>query len=151
VPIVALMPVDHPLADPNGVSLEALAGEPFIDFPAGFGNRRIVDAAYQRLGLTRSVAVEVNDTGDAAAYVQLGLGVSLVPSIAFGGGPGDGVRATRCGRPALGALARRLHGPDAERGDAGAARPDPELHPADRLTALARSLAVAAVAAADVW
>ena len=90
VPIVVLMPVDHPLADPAGVSLEALAGEPFIDFPAGFGNRRIVDAAYERLGLTRTVAVEVNDTSDAAAYVRLGLGVSLVPSIAFGA-PSDGV------------------------------------------------------------
>ncbi len=99
VPIVALMRADHPLADPTGVSLKALAGEPFIDFPIGYGIRRAVDAAYERLGLTRSVAVEVNDTSDAAAYVRLGLGVSLVPSVAFGR-PGHGVREFPL-RPAL--------------------------------------------------
>lgn len=98
--IVALLPIDHPLAGAAGVSLTELADEQFVDFPAGFGNRRIVDDAFERLGLTRSVAVEVNDTSDAAAYVRLGLGVSLVPSIAFGE-PDSGVRAIPIHKPAL--------------------------------------------------
>jgi DNA-binding transcriptional LysR family regulator len=80
VPIVVLLRHDHRLAQRTAVSLSELANEQFIDFPAGFGNRRIVDDAFARLGLERSVAVEVTDVTDAAAYVRHGLGVSLVPN-----------------------------------------------------------------------
>lgn len=79
VPIVVLLRDDHPLAGQTTVDLADLADEQFIDFPVGFGNRRIVDDAFTRLGLQRSVSVEVTDVTDAAAYVRHGLGVSLVP------------------------------------------------------------------------
>jgi DNA-binding transcriptional LysR family regulator len=78
-PIVVLLREDHPLAGQNAVDLADLAGEQFIDFPIGFGHRRIVDAAFTRLGRERAVAIEVTDVTDAAAYVRHGLGVSLVP------------------------------------------------------------------------
>jgi DNA-binding transcriptional LysR family regulator len=99
VPIVALLPVDHRLADRPAISLADLADEEFIDFPTGFGNRRIVDDAFERLGLERQVVVEVTDVTDAAAYVRRGLGVSLVPSIAAR--PDDGVRLVAVHRPSL--------------------------------------------------
>ena len=79
VPIVVLLRSDHPLADRSAIALADLAAEQFIDFPMGYGNRLIVDAAFARLGLERSVSVEVTDVTDAAAYVRHGLGVSLVP------------------------------------------------------------------------
>lgn len=81
VPLVALLPGDHPLTAQETVSLAELAPEPFIDFPTGFGNRRIVDAEFARLSLRRSVALEVTDTAVAAQYVRHGLGVSVVPSL----------------------------------------------------------------------
>ena len=100
VPIVALLRADHPLAGRRAVSLTELAPEPFIDFPEGFGNRRIVDAAFDRLGLDRSVPVEVTDTTEAAVYVRHGLGVSLVPALAANQG-GEGVSVVALQRPAL--------------------------------------------------
>ena len=100
VPIVALLRDDHPLAGRRAVSLTELAPEPFIDFPEGFGNRRIVDAAFDRLGLDRSVPVEVTDTTEAAVYVRHGLGVSLVPALAANQG-GEGVSVVALQRPAL--------------------------------------------------
>jgi DNA-binding transcriptional LysR family regulator len=98
-PIVALLPSDHRLADRAAVSLADLAGEEFIDFPTGFGNRRIVDDAFERLGLERSVVVEVTDVTDAASYVRHGLGVSLVPGIVAT--PDSEVRAIAVHRPGL--------------------------------------------------
>jgi DNA-binding transcriptional LysR family regulator len=89
VPLVALLPGDHPLAARRAVSLGELAPEPFIDFPPGFGNRRIVDAEFARLSLRRSVALEVTDTTLAARYVRHGLGVSLVPSLVAPGEQDD--------------------------------------------------------------
>jgi DNA-binding transcriptional LysR family regulator len=79
--IIAQLPAGHPLAASESVQLTDLAGEPFIDFPAGYGNRRVVDDAFEQLGLQRQVVVEVSDITDAAAYVGRGLGVSLVPAI----------------------------------------------------------------------
>ena len=99
VPIVALLPSSHRLSRRSGVTLTELAEEQFIDFPVGFGNRRIVDAGFERLGLERLVSVEVTDVSDAAAYVRCGLGVSLVPAIAFGAA--EGVRTVPVHRPAL--------------------------------------------------
>ncbi|MFB9314999.1 LysR family transcriptional regulator [Nocardioides plantarum] len=97
-PVVALLPEDHRLAGRAGVRLAELADEQFIDFPAGFGNRRIVDEAYARLGLERTVTVEVTTVPDAGAYVRLGLGVSLVPFISE---PPAGLCAVPIHRPAL--------------------------------------------------
>lgn len=96
VPIVVLLPDDHPLAHETAIGLAELADEQFIDFPEGYGNRRIVDDAFARLGLERSVAVEVSDVADAAAYVRHRLGVSLVPGwpFTFGRRPHSSERAT---------------------------------------------------------
>lgn len=97
-PVIALLPEGHRLAGRAAIRLAELADEQFIDFPAGFGNRRIVDAAYARLGLERAVSVEVTSVPDAAAYVRLGLGVSLVPLTSA---PPTGLRAVPIHRPAL--------------------------------------------------
>lgn len=79
--LVAQVPAGHALAAADALQLTDLAGEPFIDFPAGYGNRRVVDDAFEQFGLDRHVVVEVTDITDAAAYVGRGLGVSLVPAI----------------------------------------------------------------------
>ncbi len=100
VPIVVLVPDRHPLADRSTVDLADLADEQFIDFPVGFGNRRIVDDAFARLGLERSVAVEVTDVTHAAAYVRQGLGVSLVPRLPENHADRS-VRAVMISRPEL--------------------------------------------------
>jgi DNA-binding transcriptional LysR family regulator len=100
VPIVALLRSDHPLADRPAVALAELADEQFIDFPVGFGNRRIVDDAFTRLRLPRSVAVEVTDVTHAAAYVRHGLGISLIPGLP-NHQPGGEVRSIVVHRPDL--------------------------------------------------
>jgi len=70
---------DHPLAARKSVSLAELAGEPFVDTAHGFGNRLILDAAFERLGLRRRVVAEMNDMPAVIRFASAGLGVGVVP------------------------------------------------------------------------
>ena len=61
-----------------------LAGLDFIDSPAGFGNRAVVDRAFAAAGVPRRVTIEINDIATGIAYVRHGLGVALLPRFVLG-------------------------------------------------------------------
>jgi DNA-binding transcriptional LysR family regulator len=82
VPFVALLPGSHPLAGHRaGVRLEELAGERFVDMPTGFGNRKLVDRAFDAIGMPRRIQVEVPELTTIPDYVRVGLGVAVVPDL----------------------------------------------------------------------
>jgi DNA-binding transcriptional LysR family regulator len=81
VPFVALVPSAHPLAEHPGVRLEDLARERFVDMPAGFGNRKMVDRAFDAIGTPRRIQVEVPELTTIPDYVRVGLGVGVVPDL----------------------------------------------------------------------
>ncbi|GAA3453089.1 LysR family transcriptional regulator [Dactylosporangium matsuzakiense] len=78
-PIVAVLPVAHPLAQRATLDLADLADEPFVDSPPGYGNRTEVDRAFAAAGLARRVAVEVADIATVKEYIREGLGIALIP------------------------------------------------------------------------
>ncbi|GAA0460923.1 LysR family transcriptional regulator [Paractinoplanes deccanensis] len=69
----------HPLAEASSVRLEELAGETFIDFPIGWGNRTLTDRAFAGAGIARNVPFEAADQDTALGLVRNGLGVALLP------------------------------------------------------------------------
>jgi DNA-binding transcriptional LysR family regulator len=77
-----VVPGDHRLARQPSARIEDLAEEPFVDFPAGYGNRVVVDRAFAAAGVVRHVAVEVSDLTAAADFVREGLGVAILPMFA---------------------------------------------------------------------
>jgi len=79
MPFRVFTAADHPLAGRASVSLSELAGEPFIDTAHGFGNRMILDAALERLGIRRRVVAEMNDMPAVIRFASAGLGVGVVP------------------------------------------------------------------------
>jgi DNA-binding transcriptional LysR family regulator len=81
VPFVALVPAAHRLAGQSAVRLADLAGERFVDMPAGFGNRTMVDRAFDAIGMPRRLQVEVPELTTVPDYVRAGLGVAVVPDI----------------------------------------------------------------------
>ncbi|MFI1438683.1 LysR family transcriptional regulator [Streptomyces fructofermentans] len=81
-PMVAVLPAAHPLAARDEVDLRDLAGADFIDSPAGYGNRMVVDERMETLGLRRRVVIEVPDVVTAPAFVRGGLGVAVIPAFA---------------------------------------------------------------------
>ncbi|WP_326950308.1 LysR family transcriptional regulator [Amycolatopsis sp. NBC_01307] len=80
-PFVALLPHGHPLAREREIRLESLARESFVDMPRGFGNRVLVDRAYEALGSPRRVTVEVADLRTVPGYVRAGLGIAVIPEV----------------------------------------------------------------------
>lgn len=79
LPFRVFTAADHPLAARGSVSLAELAGEPFVDTAHGFGNRMILDAALERLGLRRRIVAEMNDMPAVVRFASAGLGVGVVP------------------------------------------------------------------------
>ena len=74
-----VLPAGHRLADATGVEIGDLAGEAFVDFPTGYGNRAVVDRAFAAAAVRRQVAIEVIDIGTGANFVREGLGVAILP------------------------------------------------------------------------
>ncbi|MEU4196539.1 LysR family transcriptional regulator [Kribbella sp. NPDC026611] len=83
VPFVALLPSTHPLASRSTVRLADLSQERFIDMPPGFGNRTMVDRAFDAIGTPRRLQVEVPELTTIPDYVRAGLGVAVVPELEF--------------------------------------------------------------------
>lgn len=79
VPLVLVVPADHPLAGEESVPLARLAQEEFVDFPPGYGNRMVVDRAFAAAGLDRRVTLEVADIATGSSFVRHGLGVAFLP------------------------------------------------------------------------
>jgi DNA-binding transcriptional LysR family regulator len=77
-----VVPAGHRLADAAEVTIGDLAGEPFVDFPTGYGNRAVVDRAFAAAAVRRQVAIEVIDIGTGANFVREGLGVAILPPFA---------------------------------------------------------------------
>lgn len=71
---------EHRLAGEKSVSITELAGEAFIDFPSGWGNRALVDRAFDGAGISRRVALEIANIADGANFVRSGLGIAFLPA-----------------------------------------------------------------------
>jgi DNA-binding transcriptional LysR family regulator len=78
-PIVLACAPTHRLAGRKRVDLEQLADERFVDFPRGWAVRDLNDRTFERRGVQRTVAFEINDTGTVLDFVRRGLGVATVP------------------------------------------------------------------------
>ncbi|WP_445681863.1 LysR family transcriptional regulator [Radicibacter daui] len=70
---------EHPLAGHTAVPLGDLAGEPFVDFVADWGTRKLIDNAFFEAGVERHTAFEVSDLDTLLGLVANGLGVALIP------------------------------------------------------------------------
>lgn len=79
-----VVPVDHPLAARDEVSIGDLAGLDFIDSPLGYGNRAVADRAFAANAVPRRVTVEMSDIFTGVDFVRHGLGVVLLPDYVIG-------------------------------------------------------------------
>lgn len=79
MPFRVFLAADHRFAGRASVALSELADEPFIDTAHGFGNRMILDAALDRLGIRRRIVAEMNDMPAVIRFASAGLGVGVVP------------------------------------------------------------------------
>lgn len=79
-----IVPPEHPLLrQSTPISLEHLANYPIITYEHGFTGRAHIDEAFAREGLTPQVVLTAMDADVIKTYVELGMGIGIVASIAF--------------------------------------------------------------------
>ena len=78
-----VLPHGHPLlALQAPVSLEQLAQYPIITYEQGYTGRSHIDQAFARAGLVPEIVLTAMDADVIKTYVELGMGVGIVASIA---------------------------------------------------------------------
>ncbi len=88
-----IVPVNHPLADSENLSLEAIAKYPIVTYVFGFTGRSHLDNAFYEAGLTPKVVFTAVDADVIKTYVKLGLGIGIVASLAFDSEVDAGLKA----------------------------------------------------------
>jgi LysR family cys regulon transcriptional activator len=71
------------LANPTPISLAQLARYPIITYERGYTGRSHIDAAFLAAGLHPEVVLTAMDADVIKTYVELGMGVGIVASIAL--------------------------------------------------------------------
>ena len=80
-----IVPPGHPLLalEPQAVTLQALASYPIITYEAGYTGRSHIDESFAQAALAPDVVLTAMDADVIKTYVELGMGVGIVASIAF--------------------------------------------------------------------
>jgi LysR family transcriptional regulator, cys regulon transcriptional activator len=79
-----VIPPGHPLLDIEGpITLAALAQHPIVTYETGYTGRSHVDDAFAKAGLAPDIVLSAMDADVIKTYVELGMGVGIVASIAF--------------------------------------------------------------------
>lgn len=78
-----IAPPGHELLEAPTLTLDALARHPLITYDAGYTGRAHIDEAFARQGLQPDIVLTALDADVIKTYVELGLGVGIVASIAY--------------------------------------------------------------------
>jgi LysR family cys regulon transcriptional activator len=103
-----IVPPGHPLLDGRPLTLERLSEFPVITYGPGYTGRLHIDEAFQASGLDFNLVLTAMDADVIKTYVELGLGVGIVASIAFDEERDRNLRAIDQARGAARQLSARL-------------------------------------------
>jgi LysR family cys regulon transcriptional activator len=78
-----IVPAGHPLESVQPLTLEAIADYPIITYHEGVTGRTRVDQTFERVGLSPEVVMSALDSDVIKTYVELGMGVGIIASMAF--------------------------------------------------------------------
>jgi LysR family cys regulon transcriptional activator len=90
-------PDGHPLLSRKKLTLEAIAEWPIITYDEGLTGRARIDQAFDRAGIAPDIAMSALDADVIKAYVELGLGVGIIASMAFAPERDPGLKIIGCG------------------------------------------------------
>lgn len=78
-----IVPAGHPLERDRKLTLDAISEFPIITYNRGFTGRRRIDEAFAKAELEPTIVMEALDADVIKAYVELGLGIGIIASMAF--------------------------------------------------------------------
>jgi LysR family transcriptional regulator, cys regulon transcriptional activator len=80
---IVIAPKDHPIAQLVKPSLDEIAAFPIVTYDQNFTGRAHIDRAFARAGATPDVVLTAIDADVIKTYVELGMGLGVVASMAF--------------------------------------------------------------------
>lgn len=80
--LALILPVNHPLAKAETITLEQLAQEKLISYELKSTGRGAIDMAFKQKGLTPKYIVTAMDAEVIKEYVSLGVGIGIIASVA---------------------------------------------------------------------
>ena len=80
---VVVVPPKHALLAAGRLTLKALAQHPIITYDSAFTGRSTINNAFAAQGLTPNIVLSAIDSDVIKTYVELGLGIGILNSIAF--------------------------------------------------------------------
>ena len=93
-----IVPQGHPLESMPFVRLEDLAAYPIITYYKGITGRARIDEAFSKAGVTPDIVMSALDSDVIKTYVELGLGIGIVASVAFNPQRDMGLHLLDCSR-----------------------------------------------------
>ena len=78
-----VLPHGHELLSAGPLTLQQLARHPIITYEVGYTGRTHIDEAFAAAGLIPGIVLSAMDADVIKTYVELGMGVGIVASIAF--------------------------------------------------------------------
>jgi LysR family transcriptional regulator, cys regulon transcriptional activator len=78
-----IVPEGHPLQSANKLSLEQIAQYPIITYHKGYTGRTQLDKTFADAGVTPDIVMSALDADVIKSYVELGLGIGIVASMAY--------------------------------------------------------------------
>ena len=80
---LVVVPEGHALTKLKKLTLQALAEHPLITYHAGYTGRPRIDASFREAGLVPDVVMSALDADVVKTYVEVGIGVGIIASMAF--------------------------------------------------------------------
>jgi len=80
---LAVVPHGHPLTKKDDITLKDLSLYPLVLTEQGIAGRASIDMAFIAAGLKVDVLLDARDADVIKTYVEAGLGVGIIPSIAY--------------------------------------------------------------------
>lgn len=90
---VVVVPPGHPLLGVSSLTLKHLADYPLITYDFAFTGRSRINQAFEHKGLIPNVVLTALDSDVIKTYVELGMGVGLIASMAYDERRDSGLRA----------------------------------------------------------
>lgn len=87
-----IVPETHPLVAVQPLTLEAIAEHPIITYHEGFTGRTRLDAAFAHARLAPDIVIAALDADVIKTYVELGLGIGIIASMAYNPAKDVGLR-----------------------------------------------------------
>src|SRR5258706_5032372 len=87
-----IVPAGHPLTRLEKLSLDAVVEFPIITYEESFTGRSHIDKAFAALGVVPDVVLTAIDAEVIQTYVELGLGIGIIASMAYDADTDHGLR-----------------------------------------------------------